>query len=169
MRRELICNADLLTADEIRRGHMPDRRRYLPLKLFPVFSSLQLWETTKVHTSSAVCLKRDSDVLFDHEEIIVSAADNCNRLQVSVGAAEGVQAGVRHIPGPHTRPSYLCVSQVRNGKTGSVLFQSEEQSSRIRCTCLCRQPFAVVIGQEDGTVQVHNPSASLFCLSLCFN
>lgn len=36
-----------------------------------------------MHTSSAVCLKRDSDVLFNDEEIIVSAADNCNRLQVS--------------------------------------------------------------------------------------
>lgn len=35
-----------------------------------------------MHTSSAVCLKRDSDVLFNDEEIIVSAADNCNRLQV---------------------------------------------------------------------------------------
>lgn len=44
---------------------------------------LQLWETKKVHTSSAICLKRDSDVIFHDEEIIVSAADNCNRLQVS--------------------------------------------------------------------------------------
>lgn len=51
-----------------------------------------------MHTSSAVCLKRDSDVLFDREEIIVSAADNCNRLQVSLRA---VQAGITHILGPH--------------------------------------------------------------------
>lgn len=86
--------------------------------------TIRLWETNKVHTSSAVCLKRDSDVLFNDEEIIVSAADNCNRLQV------------------------------RDGTTGSVLFQTEERSSRIRCTCLCRQPFAVALGQEDGTVQV---------------
>uniref|UniRef100_A0A671VND0 Apoptotic peptidase activating factor 1 n=1 Tax=Sparus aurata TaxID=8175 RepID=A0A671VND0_SPAAU len=86
--------------------------------------TVRLWETTKVHTSSAVCLKRDSDVLFNDEEIIVSAADNCNRLQV------------------------------RDGRTGSVLFQSEEKSSRIRCTCMCRQASAVVLGQEDGTVQV---------------
>uniref|UniRef100_A0A8C9Z410 Apoptotic protease-activating factor 1 n=1 Tax=Sander lucioperca TaxID=283035 RepID=A0A8C9Z410_SANLU len=74
----------------------------------------------------SVCLKRDSDVLFYDEEIIVSAADNCNRLQV------------------------------RDGRTGSVLFQSEEKSSRIRCTCMCRQPSAVALGQEDGTVQVVN-------------
>ncbi|XP_034091710.1 apoptotic protease-activating factor 1 [Gymnodraco acuticeps] len=86
--------------------------------------TVRLWETKKVHTSSAVCLKRDSDVLFNDEEIIVSAADNCNRLQV------------------------------RDGRTGSVLFQSEEMSSRIRCTCMCRQPSAVALGQQDGTVQV---------------
>ncbi|KAK5848912.1 hypothetical protein PBY51_008597 [Eleginops maclovinus] len=86
--------------------------------------TVRLWETKKVHTSSAVCLKRDSDVLFNAEEIIVSAADNCNRLQV------------------------------RDGRTGAVLFQSEEMSSRIYCTCMCRQPSAVALGQEDGTVQV---------------
>uniref|UniRef100_A0A3Q2U2A1 Apoptotic protease-activating factor 1 n=1 Tax=Fundulus heteroclitus TaxID=8078 RepID=A0A3Q2U2A1_FUNHE len=44
--------------------------------------TVRLWETEKVHTSSAICLKRDSDVLFNGEEIIVSASDNCNRLQV---------------------------------------------------------------------------------------
>ncbi|KAG8005586.1 Apoptotic protease-activating factor 1 [Nibea albiflora] len=86
--------------------------------------TIRLWETKKVHTTSAVCLKRDSDVLFNDEEIIVSAADNCNRLQV------------------------------RDGRTGSVLFQSEEKPSRIRCTAMCRQPSAVALGQEDGTVQV---------------
>uniref|UniRef100_UPI0037E716A8 apoptotic protease-activating factor 1 n=1 Tax=Semicossyphus pulcher TaxID=241346 RepID=UPI0037E716A8 len=99
--------------------------------------TVRLWETKKVHTSSAVCLKRDSDVLFNDEEIIVSAADNCNRLQV------------------------------REGRTGSVLFQSEEMSSRIRCTCMCRQPSAVVLGQEDGTVQVLElPSGKLLATLL---
>ncbi|XP_037616496.1 apoptotic protease-activating factor 1 isoform X1 [Sebastes umbrosus] len=92
--------------------------------------TVRLWETKKVHTSSADCLKRDSDVLFNDEEIIVSAADNCNRLQV------------------------------RDGRTGSVLFQSEEKSSRIRCTCMCRQPSAVALGQEDGTVQAAGLTAS---------
>uniref|UniRef100_A0A4W6E7J8 Apoptotic protease-activating factor 1 n=1 Tax=Lates calcarifer TaxID=8187 RepID=A0A4W6E7J8_LATCA len=43
---------------------------------------------------------------------------------------------------------------VRDGMTGSVLFQSEEMSSRIRCTCMCRQPSVVALGQENGTVQV---------------
>ncbi|XP_008398784.1 apoptotic protease-activating factor 1 isoform X1 [Poecilia reticulata] len=86
--------------------------------------TIRLWETEKVHTSSAVCLKRDSDVLFNGEEIIVSAADNCNRLQV------------------------------RDGRTGSVLFQSEELPCRIRSTCMCKNPPAVALGQENGNVQV---------------
>ncbi|XP_068162844.1 apoptotic protease-activating factor 1 isoform X1 [Antennarius striatus] len=99
--------------------------------------TIRLWETKKVHTSSGVCLKRDSDVLFTDEEIIICAADNCNRLQV------------------------------RDGRTGLVLFQSEEKSSRIRCTCLCRKPSAVVLGQEDGTVQVLEvPSGKLLATLL---
>ncbi|CAJ1054778.1 apoptotic protease-activating factor 1 isoform X1 [Xyrichtys novacula] len=98
--------------------------------------TIRLWETKKVHTSSAVCLKRDSDVLFNAEEIIVSAADNCNRLQV------------------------------REGRTGSVLFQSEEMSSRIRCTCMCRQPPAVAFGQEDGTVQLLEVPSGKFLATL---
>ncbi|XP_041833714.1 apoptotic protease-activating factor 1 isoform X2 [Melanotaenia boesemani] len=99
--------------------------------------TVRLWETEKVHTSSAVCLKRDSDVLFQDEKIVVSAADNCNRLQV------------------------------RDGKTGSVLFQSEEKLSRIRCTCMCREPSVVGFGQEDGTVQVLEvPSGKLLATLL---
>lgn len=86
--------------------------------------TVRLWETKKVHTSSSVRLKRDSDVIFSDEEIIVSAADYCNRLQV------------------------------HDGRKGQLLFQSEELSSRIRCTCLCRCLSTVALGQEDGTVQV---------------
>ncbi|XP_038150125.1 apoptotic protease-activating factor 1 isoform X2 [Cyprinodon tularosa] len=99
--------------------------------------TVRLWETKKVHTSSAICLKRDSDVIFHDEEIIVSAADNCNRLQV------------------------------RDGRTGSVLFQSEELPSRIRCTCLCRNPSAVLLGQENGELQVLElPSGKLLATLL---
>ncbi|XP_032445523.1 apoptotic protease-activating factor 1 isoform X1 [Xiphophorus hellerii] len=92
--------------------------------------TIRLWETEKVHTSSAVSLKRDSDVLFNGEEIVVSAADNCNRLQV------------------------------RDGRTGSVLFQSQELPFRIRSTCMCRNSSAVVLGQENGNVQVSGLTAS---------
>uniref|UniRef100_A0A8C9YX82 Apoptotic protease-activating factor 1 n=1 Tax=Sander lucioperca TaxID=283035 RepID=A0A8C9YX82_SANLU len=61
----------------------------------------------------------------------------------------------------------VCVCQVRDGRTGSVLFQSEEKSSRIRCTCMCRQPSAVALGQEDGTVQVLEvPSGKLLATLL---
>ncbi|KAG7461492.1 apoptotic protease-activating factor 1 isoform X2 [Solea senegalensis] len=102
--------------------------------------TVRLWETKKVHTTSAVCLKRDSDVLFNDGEITVSAADNCNRLQV------------------------------RDGRTGSVLFQSEEKSSRIRCTCMCRQLSALALGQEDGTIQVLEvPSGKLLATLLGHN
>ncbi|RVE56651.1 hypothetical protein OJAV_G00223590 [Oryzias javanicus] len=86
--------------------------------------TIRLWETKKLHMSSAVFLKRNSDVLFNDNNIVVSAPDHCNRLQV------------------------------REGRTGDVLLQSEKKPSRIRCTCLCRDPSVVVLGQEDGTVQV---------------
>uniref|UniRef100_A0A674D376 Apoptotic protease-activating factor 1 n=1 Tax=Salmo trutta TaxID=8032 RepID=A0A674D376_SALTR len=86
--------------------------------------TVRVWETNRVHTSSAVCLKRDSDVLFNNGDITVVAADNRNRLQV------------------------------RNGRTGAVMFQSEDQKSRIRCTAICSQTSAVGLGREDGTIQV---------------
>ncbi|KAJ8392364.1 hypothetical protein AAFF_G00077280 [Aldrovandia affinis] len=87
--------------------------------------TVRLWETKEVHTSSAIALKRDYDVLFSQDDITVVAADNRNQVQVL------------------------------NGKTGAVVFQSEEQESRIRCTCLCQEPLAVVLGREDGAVASH--------------
>lgn len=106
-----------------------------------------------MHTSSAVCLKRDSDVLFNDEEIIVSAADNCNRLQVKKEPNDWMLS-VLSLSCVAKIIFFFLMCQVRDGRTGSVLFQTEEMSSRIRCTCLCKQPFAVAVGQEDGTVQV---------------
>uniref|UniRef100_A0A4W6E5V1 Apoptotic protease-activating factor 1 n=1 Tax=Lates calcarifer TaxID=8187 RepID=A0A4W6E5V1_LATCA len=48
-----------------------------------------------------------------------------------------------------------------------LLFQSEEMSSRIRCTCMCRQPSVVALGQENGTVQVLEvPSGKLLATLL---
>ncbi|XP_066561731.1 apoptotic protease-activating factor 1 isoform X1 [Amia ocellicauda] len=85
--------------------------------------TVRLWETKKVHKSSSVCLKRDSDVLFDQDEITVLAADNRNHLQL------------------------------RNGRTGQVIYQSEEQESRIRCSCLCKDPLVAALGRRDGTVK----------------
>ncbi|KAJ8381646.1 hypothetical protein SKAU_G00024240 [Synaphobranchus kaupii] len=96
--------------------------------------TVRLWDTKEVHISSAASLKRDSDVLFNQDDVTVVAADNRNQVQV------------------------------QNGRTGEVMFQSEVQESRIRCTCLCREPLAMVLGCEDGAVKVLEvPSGKLLC------
>lgn len=129
-----------------------------------------------MHTSSAVCLKRDSDVIFNEEEIFVSAADNCNRLQVCVDwkwmadklLLANIQIMFKGIIALHYSKNF--VHQVRDGRKGLVLFQSEEKSSRIRCTCICRQLSTVALGQENGTVQVlhtlYSISPSVFAFLL---
>uniref|UniRef100_A0A8C2GN97 Apoptotic protease-activating factor 1 n=1 Tax=Cyprinus carpio TaxID=7962 RepID=A0A8C2GN97_CYPCA len=43
--------------------------------------TIRLWETDRVHTSSAAALKRDSDVLFSHSDVTIVAPDSRNRLQ----------------------------------------------------------------------------------------
>uniref|UniRef100_A0A671MMR2 Apoptotic protease-activating factor 1-like n=1 Tax=Sinocyclocheilus anshuiensis TaxID=1608454 RepID=A0A671MMR2_9TELE len=87
--------------------------------------TIRLWETDRVHTSSAAALKRDSDVLFSHSDVTIVAPDSRNRLQVQ-----------------STRD--MC----------AILFESEELLSRIRCTCISRNASFVALGTEDGTVQV---------------
>ncbi|XP_066525491.1 apoptotic protease-activating factor 1 isoform X2 [Hoplias malabaricus] len=86
--------------------------------------TIRLWETEHVHTSSAVALKRDFDVLFNQDDITVVAADSKNRLQV------------------------------RSGVESLLVLETSEQQSRIRCMCIYRQGSAVALGMEDGTVQV---------------
>uniref|UniRef100_A0A671L410 CARD domain-containing protein n=1 Tax=Sinocyclocheilus anshuiensis TaxID=1608454 RepID=A0A671L410_9TELE len=44
--------------------------------------TIRLWETDRVHTSSAAALKRDSDVLFSQSDVTIVAPDSRNRLQV---------------------------------------------------------------------------------------
>uniref|UniRef100_A0A8C2B0L3 Apoptotic protease-activating factor 1 n=1 Tax=Cyprinus carpio TaxID=7962 RepID=A0A8C2B0L3_CYPCA len=44
--------------------------------------TIRLWETNRVHTSSAAALKRDSDVLFFQSDVTIVAPDSRNRLQV---------------------------------------------------------------------------------------
>ncbi|KTG41331.1 hypothetical protein cypCar_00007476 [Cyprinus carpio] len=85
--------------------------------------TIRLWETDRVHTSSAAALKRDSDVLFSHSDVTIVAPDSRNQLQVWTGSA------------------------------GAILFESEELPSRIRCTCISRSASFVALGTEDGTVQ----------------
>lgn len=98
--------------------------------------TIRLWETDRVHTSSAAALKRDSDVLFSQNDITIVAADSRNRLQV------------------------------RTGSDASVLFESDTFPSRIRCTSISRSAPHVAMGTEDGSVQVldvpsGNPLATL--------
>uniref|UniRef100_A0A8C2AJB0 Apoptotic protease-activating factor 1 n=1 Tax=Cyprinus carpio TaxID=7962 RepID=A0A8C2AJB0_CYPCA len=45
--------------------------------------TIRLWETDRVHTSSAAALKRDSDVLFSHSDVTIVAPDSRNRLQLA--------------------------------------------------------------------------------------
>ncbi|XP_051547317.1 apoptotic protease-activating factor 1-like isoform X2 [Myxocyprinus asiaticus] len=86
--------------------------------------TIRMWETDSVHTSSAVALKRDSDVLFSQNDVTIVAADSRNRLQV------------------------------RTGSAGAILFESEEFPSRIRCTCICKHAPLVALGAENGSAQV---------------
>ncbi|XP_051547321.1 apoptotic protease-activating factor 1-like isoform X4 [Myxocyprinus asiaticus] len=85
--------------------------------------TIRMWETDSVHTSSAVALKRDSDVLFSQNDVTIVAADSRNRLQV------------------------------RTGSAGAILFESEEFPSRIRCTCICKHAPLVALGAENGSAQ----------------
>ncbi|XP_046715891.1 apoptotic protease-activating factor 1 isoform X1 [Silurus meridionalis] len=85
---------------------------------------IRLWKTERVHTSSAVALKRDFDVLFSQEDITVVAADSQNCLQV-------------------------C-----SGPEGKVLLETARQEQRIRCVCICKQTSTVALGMEDGSVRV---------------
>ncbi|XP_039524300.1 apoptotic protease-activating factor 1 isoform X1 [Pimephales promelas] len=85
--------------------------------------TIRLWETDRVHTTSAVALKRDTDVLFSQSDVTIVAADSRNRLQVQTAS------------------------------TGAILFESEELPSRIRCTCISRNAAFVSMGTEDGSVQ----------------
>ncbi|KAJ8261828.1 hypothetical protein GJAV_G00158890 [Gymnothorax javanicus] len=105
--------------------------------------TVRLWDTKGVQISSAALLKRDCHVIFNQDDITVVAADNRNQVQVL------------------------------NGRTGEVMFLSEKQKSRIRCTCLNREPFAAALGCEDGSVKAGRKSTrqvlrSLSCWALEF-
>uniref|UniRef100_A0AAX7UKC9 Apoptotic protease-activating factor 1 n=1 Tax=Astatotilapia calliptera TaxID=8154 RepID=A0AAX7UKC9_ASTCA len=86
--------------------------------------TIRIWETKKVHTSSAIRLKRDSDVLFNHEEIIVSAADNCNRLQVLEVPSGKLLATLQG----HTKTVLHCQFS-QNGQT--LITSSEDATIRL--------------------------------------
>uniref|UniRef100_A0A665WHE2 Apoptotic protease-activating factor 1 n=1 Tax=Echeneis naucrates TaxID=173247 RepID=A0A665WHE2_ECHNA len=89
--------------------------------------TVRMWETKRIHTSSAVCLKRDSDVLFSEEEIIVSAADNCNRLQVSFLGKVPSGKLLATLQG-HTKTVLRCHFS-QNGQT--LITSSEDTTIRV--------------------------------------
>uniref|UniRef100_UPI00398E8893 apoptotic protease-activating factor 1 isoform X2 n=1 Tax=Pristiophorus japonicus TaxID=55135 RepID=UPI00398E8893 len=88
-----------------------------------------LWETNKVHSSSAVSLVRDMDAVFQQGEVIILVSDNKKCLQLI------------------------------NGKTGNVMSQSEVQDSRIRCCCLNQHVNLAAFGCADGILKVGVKSA----------
>lgn len=111
-------------------------------------------------------------MVFNQDDITVVAADNRNQVQVSgsfcfayvavraEGHLGGKQDGLfsvicQDVQFMTDRCVCVCVCwQVQNGMTGQVMFLSEKQESRIRCTCLCREPLAAVLGCEGGAVKV---------------
>uniref|UniRef100_A0A673AXV7 Apoptotic protease-activating factor 1 n=1 Tax=Sphaeramia orbicularis TaxID=375764 RepID=A0A673AXV7_9TELE len=114
--------------------------------------TVRLWETKKVHTSSAVCLKRDSDVLFTDEEIIVSAADNCNRLQVSINTHKYIMYTVYCLGRRlwllatllgHTKTVLHCQFS-QNGQT--LITSSEDTTIRVSWTPL---PVCLLQGHKE--------------------
>uniref|UniRef100_A0A8D3BJZ8 Apoptotic peptidase activating factor 1 n=1 Tax=Scophthalmus maximus TaxID=52904 RepID=A0A8D3BJZ8_SCOMX len=93
--------------------------------------TVRLWETNKVHTTSAVCLKRDSDVLFGDEEITVSAADNCNRLQVRITEERVLEVPSGRLLATllgHTKTVLHCQFS-QNGQT--LITSSEDTTIRV--------------------------------------
>ncbi|XP_043943141.1 apoptotic protease-activating factor 1 [Protopterus annectens] len=85
--------------------------------------TVRLWEANKVYGSSSVSLKREVDVLFQHNDIIVLAPDSRNQVQLI------------------------------DGIKGEVLGQSEPQNARIRSCCIHRSGQLASLGCQDGTVK----------------
>uniref|UniRef100_A0A673KUR6 Apoptotic protease-activating factor 1 n=1 Tax=Sinocyclocheilus rhinocerous TaxID=307959 RepID=A0A673KUR6_9TELE len=72
--------------------------------------TIRLWETDRVHTSSAAALKRDSDVLFSQSDVTIVAPDSRNRLQCWLAAVFCFTLSV-----------CLKVLEVPSGKTSQML------------------------------------------------
>nr|XP_056711153.1 apoptotic protease-activating factor 1 [Euleptes europaea] len=86
--------------------------------------TIRIWETNKVCKSSAVVLKREIDVSFPGNEVIILAIDSLKRLQLI------------------------------NGCTGQTLCQTEAQEPFICCCCLSEDLQTAAFGDENGTVKV---------------
>uniref|UniRef100_A0A4W5REP6 Apoptotic peptidase activating factor 1 n=1 Tax=Hucho hucho TaxID=62062 RepID=A0A4W5REP6_9TELE len=126
------------------------------------------WETNKVHTSSAVCLKRDSDVLFNNGDITVVAADNRNRLQVrGLATLQGHTRTVLHCqftPEGHTliTSSEDTTIRVWRWRTGECVVL-EGHKEQVRCfSLLTTSPSSethLLSWSFDGTIKVWDMSS----------
>ncbi|XP_072002429.1 apoptotic protease-activating factor 1 isoform X2 [Engystomops pustulosus] len=86
--------------------------------------TVKLWETSKVCKPSGTILKREFDVVFSRDEVMVLAPDKEDRL--------------------------LLI----NGKTGDVICQSSRQDFSLTCCCLCHDHHLAAAGGKDGSIQV---------------
>ncbi|XP_053113820.1 apoptotic protease-activating factor 1 isoform X3 [Hemicordylus capensis] len=91
--------------------------------------TIRIWETSKVCKSFAVILKREIDVVFQSNEVIILAIDNLKRLQLI------------------------------NGYTGHAVYLTEAQETFICCCCLSEDLQTAAFGEENGTVKVLNLSS----------
>uniref|UniRef100_A0A674D4C2 Apoptotic protease-activating factor 1 n=1 Tax=Salmo trutta TaxID=8032 RepID=A0A674D4C2_SALTR len=125
--------------------------------------TVRVWETNRVHTSSAVCLKRDSDVLFNNGDITVVAADNRNRLQVrGLATLQGHTRTVLHCqftPEGHTliTSSEDTTMRVWRWRTGECVVL-EGHKEQVRCfSLLTTSPSSethLLSWSFDGTIKV---------------
>ncbi|XP_062928578.1 apoptotic protease-activating factor 1 isoform X1 [Mobula hypostoma] len=91
--------------------------------------TVRLWETNKVHSSSAASLIQCMDAIFQQNETFVLVSDNKKCLQLI------------------------------NGETGDAVHQSDAQESRIRCCCLNQDINLAAFGCGDGILKVGMKSA----------
>ncbi|KAG8578473.1 hypothetical protein GDO81_010505 [Engystomops pustulosus] len=93
---------------------------------------MKLWETSKVCKPSGTILKREFDVVFSRDKVMVLAPDKEDRL--------------------------LLI----NGKTGDVICQSSRQDFSLTCCCLCHDHHLAAAGGKDGSIQVFDLATGKF-------
>ncbi|XP_051974961.1 apoptotic protease-activating factor 1 isoform X1 [Xyrauchen texanus] len=123
--------------------------------------TIRLWETDRVHTSSAVALKRDSDVLFSQSDVTIVAPDSRNRLQVRTGSAvlfesEEFPSRIHCTCICKHAPLIALGAENGNVQTGRVKVRQFLKNIVWRTLRLLnlQHDFVVAVGLETGTVQV---------------
>nr|XP_033807286.1 apoptotic protease-activating factor 1 isoform X1 [Geotrypetes seraphini]XP_033807287.1 apoptotic protease-activating factor 1 isoform X1 [Geotrypetes seraphini]XP_033807289.1 apoptotic protease-activating factor 1 isoform X1 [Geotrypetes seraphini]XP_033807290.1 apoptotic protease-activating factor 1 isoform X1 [Geotrypetes seraphini]XP_033807291.1 apoptotic protease-activating factor 1 isoform X1 [Geotrypetes seraphini]XP_033807292.1 apoptotic protease-activating factor 1 isoform X1 [Geot len=86
--------------------------------------TIRVWETSKVCKSSGMLLKREMDVVFSENDVLVLVPDRTK-----------------------------CLLLI-DGKSGSILSRTEAQESSITCCCLSKDFKLAAFGDEAGIVKV---------------